>query len=971
MVDTNDMTPVGYTTVVIEPSRTGLKYPLYMKVEETVEDKPAMTKEGIFVPRNDIETQNVINFVNKNREKEKLSPIGTDTYLANQNNFVKYSIGQYKITEEGKRSTDPINYYGNKFQKYMDKLKEENPTSDFTGFDVFRRPADFAFSKLVSGAETLSDYLPIEKGDFALGGELLGSLPAMAMEASAAMPGMAKVPGSLYRKVMGGGAGVVAGSALGRAGGTAVYDFLNDMIRTTQGIDNPSDTTDPGMQALVEMRNSALFTTMAAGLGPAFTAVRPVVGKILGLGQDGSAMSKLADKYGIPIGISIAATGKNLGSATKTFGKVVGVFPLIGTLMKERQLRSLVRTKKALGQQAEMIGDPTEYYRAQYKLMTKRERADFMKELRANNFNSLDEAIEAEIRINGFAPIQHMTDVGMFMHKAAEDKYRRFSYINDLLYKSFERTSEKISKPFISTQNTKNIGKLLQDRINQYKTTLDDGFTQYSPALNEVEDFIVNTLGRLPQYITPLQLRGFQRTLNNLYGKMKADTGMVNFAGSDVLAEARKALTTDLNNFAGWRQGLSAEEMIAAESAKKALLRANSVFAKLSPLYKSPEAKKFKLIDENMFSAGPELPGWNYSDELFNIVMKNKMTPQAAVDLKELVGEAAFDSVVRTWIDQGFKNALRTNSAIDIVEQIPMGAGRTKSVQVTDYAIDPDKFLRNIGYGEPGFDKMLELTGRNSKVVKENIEQLVELARKIEQADIPEAFRLIQRRFALGGVRSGIKTFSFGAAAGVGGAAAFGPTPVIAGLLARFTGDFLSSPDVLKRYSQLIDEGTSQTVKRTAFANIMKDFYKTISDTDRMSEFPDEFKTYEGVIENPEGFMDWLLGTGYQDSMDTVGNAGAANDYENLRYNESEKLNLASYVQNQVEESEADNIITAQEAPTQPVDVPMPDVPSMGNENIMAGASPMVTNTRPMNKDQRAALASGDIDAALALRGRI
>ena len=346
------------------------------------------------------------------------------------------------------------------------------------------------------------------------------------------------------------------------------------------------------------------------------------------------------------------------------------------------------------------------------------------------------------------------------------------------------------------------------------------------------------------------------------------------------------------------------------------------------------------------------------------------MTPQAAVDLKELIGEAAFDSVVRTWLDQGFKNTLRTNSAIDIVEQIPMGAGRTKTVQVTDYAIDPDKFLRNIGYGEPGFDKMLELTGRNSKVVRENIEQLVELARKIEQADIPEAFRLIQRRFALGGVRSGIKTFSFGAAAGVGGAAAFGPMPVIAGLLARFTGDFLSSPDVLKRYSQIIDENASQTVKRTAFANIMKDFYKTITGTDRMSEFPDEFKTYEGVIENPEGFMDWLLGTGYQDSMDMVGNAGAANDYENLRYNESEKLNLASYVQNQVEESEADNIIAAQGAPTQPVDVPMPDVPSMGNENIMAAGSPLIANPRPMNKDQRAALASGDIDAALALRGQ-
>ena len=679
-------------------------------------------------------------------------------------------------------------------------------------------------------------------------------------------------------------------------------------------------------------------------------------------------MSKLADKYGIPIGISIAATGQNLGSAVKGFGKVVGVFPLIGTIMKERQLRSLIKSKQAVGKQAELIGDSTEFYRAQYKLMNKDQKATFMKDLKANGFNSLDEAIEAEIRINGFAPIQHLTDVGMFMHKAAEDRYKRFSYINDLLYKSFEKTSEKISKPFIATQNTKNIGKLLQDRINQYKTTLEDG-REYSPALNEVEDFIVNTLGNLPQYITPMQLRGFQRQLNNLYGRMKSDTGMNNFAGSDVLAEARKALTTDLNNFAGWRQGLSETEMIAAESAKKALLRANSVFAKMSPLYKSPEAKKFKLIDENMFSAGPELPGWNYSDELFNIVMKNKMTPQAAVDLKELIGEAAYDSVVRTWIDKGFKNALRLDNPIDIVEEVAMGAGRTKTVQVTDYALNPDKFLQNIGYGEPGFEKMLELTGKNSKVVKDNIDQLIELTRKIEQADIPESFRLIQRRFALGGVRSGLKTFSFGAAAGVGGAAAFGPMPVIAGLLTRFTGDFLSSPNVLKRYSQMIEEGASLTVKRAAYVNILRDFYKTVSGSPRMTEFPDEFKTYKGAVENPEGFMDWLLGTGYQDSMSAVGNPGAAEDYSNLRYNESEKINLDGMVQGQIEDQAMNNIASAQAAPTQRVD--MPEIPSMGNENIMAGASPIVANPRPMNKDQRAALASGDIDAALALRGQV
>jgi hypothetical protein len=90
----------------------------------------------------------------------------------------------------------------------------------------FRRPKDYAFAQLVNAGETLSDFLPTEKGDFALGGELLGSLPAMAAEASMAMPGAAKIPGTVYKKVMAGGAGVVTGAALGRAGGTATYMIL-------------------------------------------------------------------------------------------------------------------------------------------------------------------------------------------------------------------------------------------------------------------------------------------------------------------------------------------------------------------------------------------------------------------------------------------------------------------------------------------------------------------------------------------------------------------------------------------------------------------------------------------------------------------------------------------------------------------------------------------------------------------------
>jgi hypothetical protein len=64
-------TPPGYVNVLIEPSRTGLNYPLYMKVEERVEDKPALSQEGVFVPRNEIEATNVLNFMSTNLELKK------------------------------------------------------------------------------------------------------------------------------------------------------------------------------------------------------------------------------------------------------------------------------------------------------------------------------------------------------------------------------------------------------------------------------------------------------------------------------------------------------------------------------------------------------------------------------------------------------------------------------------------------------------------------------------------------------------------------------------------------------------------------------------------------------------------------------------------------------------------------------------------------------------------------------------
>ena len=447
-------------------------------------------------------------------------------------------------------------------------------------------------------------------------------------------------------------------------------------------------------------------------------------------------------------------------------------------------------------------------------------------------------------------------------------------------------------------------------------------------------------------------------------------------AGFVTIAEARKAITTDLNNFAGWKQGLSAEDKATAEVAKRALLRANSVFARLSPIYKSQAAKKFKLIDENMFSPGPELPGWNYSDELYNIVMSKKITPQAINQVKELIGQEAFDSVTRTWLNEGLKNSLRRNNPIDLMVDAPSARGtRPKRIMVTDYAVDPDALLQNIGFDQPGFEAMIDAAGLNGKVVKDNIKNLVEIARKIEGQDIGNPFALVKRRIALGGIRTGFKTFSFGAAAGVGGGAAvFGPAPVIAGLLARYTADFLSSPNVLKNYSQVIDDTASMAVKRAAYTNILRDFYKQMRTGDRLEEFPDEFKTYQGVLENPGGFSDWLFGAGFDSAMAPVGEPGAQQSYQNKRYGNSDAgLNLSSYVTSDVEEADSDKIVSSTNVKEQTT-INVPNVPSMGSESVIpdtavADIAQAAVPTAPvnLNRDQRAALASDDIDAAIAL----
>ncbi len=101
-------------------------------------------------------------------------------------------------------------------------------------------------------------------------------------------------------------------------------------------------------------------------------------------------------------------------------------------------------------------------------------------------------------------------------------------------------------------------------------------------------------------------------------------------------------------------------------------------------------------------------------------------------------------------------------------------------------------------------------------------------------------------------------------------------------------------------------------------------------------------------------------------------------DYMNERYGDNLNLSIQNLQNIETEEKALEDIETGKASVIESdTEIAMPDVPSMGGESMFDTNAAIsgpglrgMTRNSPLNTDQRAALASGDIDAALALRGQ-
>ena len=834
--------------------------------------------------------------------------------------------------------------------------------------------------------------VPGSRNDFIMAGDIGGSMVGFK---GGPKPGGAKVPKSLADEVLEGSIfKTTAGATIGGTAASLVYDLTNAAIRKTYGIPDPQDAPNAALEALVHGRNTLYFTGGAAGLMGVASTLRPFLGKALfGIEGPRAQFANIADFYNVPIGISQLSRGAGgvLSPVAGSFFQVIGKLPFLGGGFQKRNTLASIELTKGMKDALGDLGrgqsdDPLiDYITNSYKSLPRAVRKTMDTDARNAGFRSYKDMMAAELRVNELAPIQHMTEVGAFMFEEAGKRYRQFSYINDLLYTDFENKAKKISKSFIPTGRTKSMAQNIRDEIADMKVQLEN-YETFKPELDKIEKFVVETLSNLPDYIKPKDVRTFQREINRLYQEAESKLGpggaKQGIMGGSLLAKARKALTGDLNDYANWAPGLNAEEKVLAEAAKKSLYRANEVFGKMSPLYKSPAAKQFNLVDQNLFTSGPDLPGYFYSDEIGKMLFRDGLSPQRVRDYQQLVGQNAFMTGVRSWVNNGFKAAL--DDAQEIAVKVADPSGKPGTITINEKILDVDKLKQNINFTDEGFEEMMTLAGYNGKAFKDNINNLVALQAMVKQAGIgTSTSQIVARRLSLGGVRSAANTFAiFGSGAisaqqtgegnflpgGVAGS-------IMLGLLTRRTANFLSEPGALKAYTKIVDPKTSDVVKRASLVNFLRGYFRQPVIRE---ELPKEFNTPDKVAKNPSGFLDYLYNSEYLSVTDSI-NDGFMRDYMNERYGDNLNLSIQNLQNIETEEKALEDIETGKASVVESdTEIAMPDVPSMGGESMFNTNAAIsgpglrgMTRNSPLNTDQRAALATGDIDAALALRGKV
>ena len=519
-----------------------------------------------------------------------------------------------------------------------------------------------------------------------------------------------------------GGAGLnpataVAGGTLGSMGLGQLHDVLQAAIT-----DEPTDFVTQVGKAKSDFQREATLQTFFAKVPGLLASTRKLI-----FGKPEKSLYDSAKRIGYPL--SLSDSGNILSRA---YGKVIGVFPYVGSPIKTKGL----------------------------------EKAAFLNKT-------------ADDTLNTFGPNVTLSKLGIDMSKAATSTFNDFRRVSGFFYDDFYKSVDKIGNtPVISTknyvnslqkyvklidsgkikgvkspqkdaiykyakQNTKSIPKYIN--ATQYKSLAED--IKYYSKLAKKEPFNVKVLTGLKSSLeTDLRLltkESYQKDLlNNVYPMSKSKIKKLD---PNLLSDIAEKLKFADKVYANGVQNSIISNVMKKEASKQGV-KLTTIPGKKT--FDSPVSKEFKKVDKNIFGPGFEVQGSINVDLLGEALVKRGASKALFADLRSLVGQKQFDKFTRAKIQKGFDDSL-----------IPKSEGGSSAGLI----FNPYKFEQNLGLNTETGRELLEEMLKGSKLKIGKLDDFFEVAKNHAGLKLPDVSSFMQRRLVLGGPKSLLGGMAMGA----------------------------------------------------------------------------------------------------------------------------------------------------------------------------------------------------------------
>jgi len=711
----------------------------------------------------------------------------------------------------------------------------------------------------------------------------------------------------------------VAANVAARVGSDALYDSMNEIYRYLNGID-PDQSDDPAVENILNARNELLWSGGAGGLAKLFPYIKPFIGKtFLGV-KDADRLATMGRLNGVPMSVfNVSESG-----LVQSLPGTIGLFPIVAG--RARQI-----------QNAQMS--------AAYK----------------NVINVMDE----------ISPVTLLADAGLLIDKGFRKTVSDFSTMKGALFANANKYAKALDQEaFIPTKKIQELANGVRQAIegrqikvearpigesSQYyygdKVPLDELLKGISGKEDELAKGLA-MLDGLPDYLNANQYMGLIQKLNSVkrnLPELRLDSAsdealMLN----DFHVEAIRVL----NDPASWNlspNAVSSGTREMAEQFSAAYSLANDFFFKNADTIKGRSSMLLKQTDPNIDIAGaPNVPGLLFADQMAKIFLNDNtvLSPMALKEMRKAVGDDAFFAASRTFFDDIIKNNTEFVSgkirvpteAASIWQRAKAkvtGKPIAKKFQTIEYNIpvmDIKKIKEGFGLGDinrrQGIEEIFDAKGYNGKQMLGKLDELFELTEAVMKPNFGDVSSFVKRRGFLGGIGSIANLFT-------GGALLADPISS-AGLMlmGRFGMTSLADPKFLDGMTKVMDPTLGDVARKSALVTLGR------------SVFDPERAVEEGYDINEIGDIIELI---------TLGEMSQSPAY-NTRGAEAEQAAASAKAGAGVP---MDQVQVAKDPFLDPINIPAMEMPDMS----------VAKAPTQLNPEQKVAMATGDLDSAIALRG--